>query len=53
MPLKKEYLLIGIFPMEWINESEYFFINWWKSDAYWSAFIDDSQGQKEDTLVTS
>ena len=26
-PLKKGYPLIGIFPKEWINESEYFFIN--------------------------
>ena len=25
--VKKEYPLLGIFLMEWINESEYFFIN--------------------------
>ena len=25
--VKKEYPLLGIFPMEWINESKYFFIN--------------------------
>ena len=36
-PVKK-----GIPPKEWANESEYFFINWWESDAYWSAFADDS-----------
>ncbi len=36
--------------MEWINESEYLFINRWESYAYWSAFDDDPQGQKEDSL---
>ena len=40
--LKKGYPLVGIPPKEWANESEYFFINWWESDAYWSAFVDDS-----------
>ena len=50
MPLKKEYLLLGIFPMEWIDESEYFFFNCWESDAYWSTFADDSERQKTDSL---
>ena len=27
---------------EWINESQYFFINCWDSYDYWSAFDDDS-----------
>ena len=39
--LKKKYSLIGIPQTEWINESEYFLINRWKSDAYWSAFTYD------------
>ena len=51
MPLKKEYPLLGMFPMEWINESEYFFINRWESDAYWSTFADDSKRQKTDSLI--
>ena len=55
--MKKEQVKKGI-PLNWdthpkeqIYESEYIFINWWKSDAYWSAFIDDSQGQKTDSLI--
>ena len=32
--------------MEWINEPEYFFINWWEFDAYWSAFAYDFKKQK-------
>ena len=40
--LKKGFPSIGIIPKEWINEPEYFFINWWEFDAYWSTFIDDS-----------
>ena len=44
-PVKKGYPLIGIPLKEWINESQYFFINWWESYAYCSAFIDDSQRQ--------
>ena len=41
-PAKKGYPLIWIPPKEWINESEYFFINWWEFNAYWITFIDDS-----------
>ena len=41
-PVKKGIPLNWDTPREWINESEYFFINWWESDAYWSAFADDS-----------
>ena len=52
-PVKKGISLIGIPPKEWKNEPEFFFINWWESDAYWSALANDPQGQKEDTLVTS
>ena len=40
-PIKKGIPLNWDTPKAWINESKYFFINWWKSDAYWSAFADD------------
>ena len=36
--------------MEWINESQYLFINRWESYAYWITFTDDPQRQKEDSL---
>ena len=44
-PVKK-----GIPPKEWANESEYFFINWWESDAHRTTFTDDPERQKEDSL---
>ena len=39
--IKKEPVKKGIPLKEWINESKYFFINWWESYASWSALIDD------------
>ena len=42
--------LIGIPPMEWINEFEYSLINRWESNAYWITFTDDPQRQKEEIL---
>ena len=45
--MKKDSIKKGI-PLNWdtpkerINEPEYFFINWWEFDDYWSTFIDDS-----------
>ena len=39
--MKKEPVKKGIPPKEWINEPEYFFINWWESDAYWSSITYD------------
>jgi len=41
-PIKKGISANRDTPKEWINEPEYFFINWWEFDAYWSTFIDDS-----------
>ena len=41
-PIKKGISLNWDTLKEWINEPEYFFINWWEFDVYWSTFIDDS-----------
>ena len=49
-PVKKGIPLNWDTPKEWINESEYFFINWWESDAHRTTFTDDPEGQKEDSL---
>ena len=43
--MKKEPIKKGI-PLnldtpDGINEPEYFFINWWQSDAYWSSITYD------------
>ena len=41
-PIKKGISLNWGTPKESINEPEYFFINWWKSYAYWFTSTDDS-----------
>ena len=49
--MKKEPFKKGI-PLNWdnpeksINEFKYFFINWWKSYAYWFAYTDIFKGKK-------
>ena len=48
--LKKVYRLIRITLKEWINESEYFFINWRESYANWDPVADDSKRQKKRPL---
>ena len=48
--IKKGYLWLGISQMEWIDEYEYFFVNWWEPNACRIAVIDDPKRQKEDSL---